>query len=106
MEVNPQIESSWKEILRDEFEQQYFKELKEFSYSTFKDKWNVHYSRAIENQLDVLPIRQSELGIPETWTLKQANRVLKYARTFECKGLFRSPYEDNFDKSFEKAMGA
>jgi len=61
---------------------------------------------AIENQLDVLPIRQSELGIPETWTLKQANRVLKYAKTFECKGLFRPQEEDNFDRSFEKAMGA
>jgi uracil-DNA glycosylase len=30
MEVNPQIEASWKEILKDEFEKQYFKELKEF----------------------------------------------------------------------------
>jgi uracil-DNA glycosylase len=30
MEVNPQIESSWKEILKDEFDKQYFKELKEF----------------------------------------------------------------------------
>lgn len=30
MEVNPQIEASWKEVLQDEFEKQYFKELKEF----------------------------------------------------------------------------
>ena len=30
MEVNPQIETSWKEVLQDEFEKQYFKELKEF----------------------------------------------------------------------------
>jgi uracil-DNA glycosylase len=30
MEVNPQIEASWKEVLKDEFEKQYFKELKEF----------------------------------------------------------------------------
>jgi len=30
MEVNPQIEDSWKDILKDEFEKQYFKELKEF----------------------------------------------------------------------------
>jgi uracil-DNA glycosylase len=30
MEVNPQIEESWKAILKDEFEKQYFKELKEF----------------------------------------------------------------------------
>jgi phenylpropionate dioxygenase-like ring-hydroxylating dioxygenase large terminal subunit len=32
----------------------FFQELKDFSYSTFKDHWNVHYSRAIENQLDVV----------------------------------------------------
>ncbi|MFH1319994.1 MAG: aromatic ring-hydroxylating dioxygenase subunit alpha [Bacteroidota bacterium] len=31
----------------------FFKELENFSYSGFKDHWNVHYSRAIENQLDV-----------------------------------------------------
>lgn len=30
MDVNPQIEASWKEVLQDEFEKQYFKELKEF----------------------------------------------------------------------------
>ncbi|MGD9976772.1 MAG: Rieske 2Fe-2S domain-containing protein [Bacteroidales bacterium] len=32
----------------------FFKELKGFSYSGFKDHWNVHYSRAIETQLDVV----------------------------------------------------
>ncbi|MEI7484259.1 MAG: aromatic ring-hydroxylating dioxygenase subunit alpha [Ignavibacteriota bacterium] len=32
----------------------FFKELSEYSYSGFKDTWNVHYSRAIENQLDVV----------------------------------------------------
>jgi uracil-DNA glycosylase len=30
MEVNPQIEESWKAILKEEFDKQYFKELKEF----------------------------------------------------------------------------
>ena len=30
MEVNPQIEESWKIMLKDEFGQQYFKELKQF----------------------------------------------------------------------------
>jgi uracil-DNA glycosylase len=30
MEVNPQIEESWKDVLKDEFDKQYFKELKEF----------------------------------------------------------------------------
>jgi phenylpropionate dioxygenase-like ring-hydroxylating dioxygenase large terminal subunit len=32
----------------------FFKELEDFSYSTFADPWSVHYSRAIENQLDVV----------------------------------------------------
>ncbi len=34
----------------------FFKELGQFSYSSFCDNWNVHYSRAIENQLDVVHI--------------------------------------------------
>ncbi len=32
----------------------FFKELAGFSYTSFRDHWNVHYSRAIENQLDVV----------------------------------------------------
>jgi phenylpropionate dioxygenase-like ring-hydroxylating dioxygenase large terminal subunit len=32
----------------------FFKELDGFSYASFKDHWKVHYSRAIENQLDVV----------------------------------------------------
>lgn len=33
----------------------FFKELKQgFQYSTFSEVWNVHYTRAIENQLDVV----------------------------------------------------
>jgi phenylpropionate dioxygenase-like ring-hydroxylating dioxygenase large terminal subunit len=32
----------------------FFKELNDFSYSSLADTWNVHYSRAIENQLDVV----------------------------------------------------
>lgn len=34
----------------------FFKELNHFSWSTFVDHWNVHYSRAIENQLDVVHV--------------------------------------------------
>jgi phenylpropionate dioxygenase-like ring-hydroxylating dioxygenase large terminal subunit len=42
----------------DKLEQEpfFFKELKDFSYSGFKDHWPVHYSRAIENQLDVVHV--------------------------------------------------
>jgi phenylpropionate dioxygenase-like ring-hydroxylating dioxygenase large terminal subunit len=32
----------------------FFKELSDFSYSSFADPWSMHYSRAIENQLDVV----------------------------------------------------
>ena len=32
----------------------FFKELTDMSYSTFIDPWNSHYSRCIENQLDVV----------------------------------------------------
>jgi uracil-DNA glycosylase len=41
MEVNPQIEESWKAILRDEFEKQYMKELKEFLIGE-KSKYTVY----------------------------------------------------------------
>lgn len=44
----------WGEENRIKPEPFFFKELGHFSYSTFKDHWNVHYSRAIENQLDVV----------------------------------------------------
>jgi uracil-DNA glycosylase len=41
MEVNPQIEASWKEVLKDEFEKQYFTELKEFLVAE-KSKFTVY----------------------------------------------------------------
>jgi phenylpropionate dioxygenase-like ring-hydroxylating dioxygenase large terminal subunit len=34
----------------------FFEALKDFSYAGFRDHWNVHYSRAIENQLDVVHV--------------------------------------------------
>jgi uracil-DNA glycosylase len=41
MAVNPQIEESWKEVLRDEFDKPYFSELKEFLVNE-KDKFNIY----------------------------------------------------------------
>ncbi len=32
----------------------FFDELEDFKYSQIKDRWNMHYSRCIENQLDVM----------------------------------------------------
>jgi phenylpropionate dioxygenase-like ring-hydroxylating dioxygenase large terminal subunit len=49
----------------------FFKELIEFSYSGFKDHWNVHYSRAIENQLDVV-----HLPFVHKTTIGRGNKTL------------------------------
>ncbi len=49
----------------------FFKELKGFSYSSFKDNWNVHYSRAIENQLDVV-----HLPFVHKTTIGRGNKTL------------------------------
>jgi phenylpropionate dioxygenase-like ring-hydroxylating dioxygenase large terminal subunit len=44
----------WGEMEKATSKPFFFTELKDFSYSSFRDPWNVHYSRAIENQLDVV----------------------------------------------------
>lgn len=49
----------------------YFKELKDFSYSGFKDNWAVHYTRAIENQLDVV-----HLPFVHRTTIGKGNKTL------------------------------
>jgi phenylpropionate dioxygenase-like ring-hydroxylating dioxygenase large terminal subunit len=49
----------------------FFKELEQFSYSTYKDHWNVHYSRAIENQLDVV-----HLPFVHKTTIGRGNKTL------------------------------
>ena len=49
----------------------FFNELESFSYSSFKDHWNVHYSRAIENQLDVV-----HLPFVHKTTIGRGNKTL------------------------------
>ncbi len=49
----------------------FFTEVKDFSYSTFKDHWKVHYSRAIENQLDVV-----HLPFVHRTTIGRGNKTL------------------------------
>jgi len=49
----------------------FFKELESFSYSSFKDHWNIHYSRAIENQLDVV-----HLPFVHKTTIGRGNKTL------------------------------
>ena len=49
----------------------FFRELGDFSYSSFKDHWNVHYTRAIENQLDVV-----HLPFVHKTTIGRGNKTL------------------------------
>jgi phenylpropionate dioxygenase-like ring-hydroxylating dioxygenase large terminal subunit len=49
----------------------FFRELKDYSYSSFTDHWNVHYSRAIENQLDVV-----HLPFVHKTTIGRGNKTL------------------------------
>lgn len=49
----------------------FFEELRHSSYSSFKDHWNVHYSRAIENQLDVV-----HLPFVHKTTIGRGNKTL------------------------------
>jgi phenylpropionate dioxygenase-like ring-hydroxylating dioxygenase large terminal subunit len=49
----------------------FFSDLKNFSYSGFSDHWNVHYSRAIENQLDVV-----HLPFVHRTTIGKGNKTL------------------------------
>jgi phenylpropionate dioxygenase-like ring-hydroxylating dioxygenase large terminal subunit len=49
----------------------FFEELGSFSYSSFRDHWNVHYSRAIENQLDVV-----HLPFVHRTTIGRGNKTL------------------------------
>jgi phenylpropionate dioxygenase-like ring-hydroxylating dioxygenase large terminal subunit len=49
----------------------FFKELGTFSYSGFRDHWKVHYSRAVENQLDVV-----HLPFVHKTTIGRGNKTL------------------------------
>jgi len=49
----------------------FFEDLAGFSYSSFSDSWNVHYSRAIENQLDVV-----HLPFVHKTTIGRGNKTL------------------------------
>jgi len=55
-EANGFIWIWWGEVDKASNKPFFFQELKSLSYSSFNDNWNVHYSRAIENQLDVVHI--------------------------------------------------
>ena len=61
----------WGDNDKVEKEPFFFTELKDFSYSGYKDNWSVHYSRAIENQLDVV-----HLPFVHRTTIGRGNKTL------------------------------
>jgi phenylpropionate dioxygenase-like ring-hydroxylating dioxygenase large terminal subunit len=61
----------WGDEDKDNSEPFFFKELSAFSWSGLKDLWNVHYSRAIENQLDVV-----HLPFVHRTTIGRGNKTL------------------------------
>ncbi len=72
----------------------FFEELKNFSYSSFKDHWNVHYSRAIENQLDVV-----HLPFVHRTTIGRGNKTLVNGPVVVREGDMITFYVDNVTDS-------
>lgn len=68
----------------------FFKELKDFSYSGFRDNWNVHYSRAIENQLDVV-----HLPFVHRTTIGRGNKTLVHGPVVERENELITFYVNN-----------
>jgi phenylpropionate dioxygenase-like ring-hydroxylating dioxygenase large terminal subunit len=61
----------WGDERKETGEPFFFRDLHNFSYSGFSDHWNVHYSRAIENQLDVV-----HLPFVHKTTIGRGNKTL------------------------------
>ena len=61
----------WGQDGKIEKEPFFFTELRDFSYSGLRDHWKVHYSRAIENQLDVV-----HLPFVHKTTIGRGNKTL------------------------------
>jgi phenylpropionate dioxygenase-like ring-hydroxylating dioxygenase large terminal subunit len=68
----------------------FFKELSDFSYSTFADPWSVHYSRAIENQLDVV-----HLPFVHKTTIGRGNKTLVNGPVVKREGDLITFYVNN-----------
>ncbi|MEI7595905.1 MAG: aromatic ring-hydroxylating dioxygenase subunit alpha [Bacteroidota bacterium] len=68
----------------------FFKELANFSYSSFKDHWKIHYSRAIENQLDVV-----HLPFIHRTTIGRGNKTLVNGPAVVREGELITFYVDN-----------
>ncbi len=73
----------------------FFKELQNFSYSGFKDNWGVHYSQAIENQLDV-----EHLALIHKTTIGRGNKTSEDKHVvFRVDEMFTSYFAENENKN-------
>lgn len=69
----------------------FFEELKQgFNYSGFSETWNVHYSRAVENQLDVV-----HLPFVHSSTIGRGNRTLVNGPVVRWEGNLMTFYVKN-----------
>jgi len=70
----------------------FFKELSDMSYSTFIDHWNSHYSRCIENQLDVV-----HLPFVHKTTIGKGNKTLVNGPVVVREGELITFYVNNIE---------
>ena len=80
----------WGEKDKKTSEPFFFSELSGFSYSSFKDHWAVHYSRAIENQLDVV-----HLPFVHKTTIGRGNKTLVNGPVVKREGDMITFYVNN-----------
>ena len=80
----------WGEADKIEQKPFFFEELKDFSYSCYKDHWKVHYSRAIENQLDVV-----HLPFVHRTTIGRGNKTLVNGPVVKREGELITFYVNN-----------
>ncbi len=77
----------------------FFDELKDFSYSTFIDHWPVHYSRAIENQLDVV-----HLPFVHKTTIGRGGKTVVNGPVVKRDGSLMTFYMNNVHDSGQKPL--
>jgi len=70
----------------------FFKKLSDMSYSTFIDHWNSHYSRCIENQLDVV-----HLSFVHKTTIGKGNKTLVNGPVVVREGELITFYVNNIE---------
>lgn len=80
----------WGDINKKTEKPFFFEELAEMSYSTYTDSWNAHYSRCIENQLDVV-----HLPFIHKTTIGGGNKTLVNGPVVTVKNELLTFYVDN-----------